>query len=66
MKEEWTFDEAFERLQQIMKEIDGPLMPMETLKSKVIEARRWIEYCEKSLRSAEGSLLLKDGDENEN
>ena len=53
MEKKLTYNEAFDKLEAIVEEIEDDTILLDTLNSKVIEAKELISYCENKLRGIE-------------
>lgn len=63
--EELSFEEALQRLEEIVSELDGGELPLEEALARFQEGSRLREYCERKLAEAEAQVeeLLAEADE---
>jgi exodeoxyribonuclease VII small subunit len=53
MKGELTYDKAYQRLEQIVEEIESDSTQVDTLAEKIKEAKTLVSFCEKKLKDIE-------------
>ena len=53
MEKKLTYNEAFDKLEAIVEEIEDDTILLDTLNDKVKEAKELISYCENELRGIE-------------
>ena len=53
MEKKLTYNEAFDKLEAIVEEIEDDTILLDTLNNKVKEAKVLISYCENKLRGIE-------------
>ncbi|HLP51535.1 MAG TPA: exodeoxyribonuclease VII small subunit [Chitinophagales bacterium] len=56
MKKELTYDKAYEKLEQLIEELEDGDVKLDKLTTKVKEANELIAICENKLRKIEGDI----------
>jgi exodeoxyribonuclease VII small subunit len=56
MEKKLTYNEAFDKLEAIVEEIEDDTILLDTLNDKVKEAKELINYCENKLRGIETEI----------
>lgn len=56
MEKKLTYNEAFDKLEAIVEEIEDDTILLDTLNDKVKEAKELISYCENKLRGIETEI----------
>ncbi|HLP21778.1 MAG TPA: exodeoxyribonuclease VII small subunit [Chitinophagales bacterium] len=56
MKKELTYDKAYEKLEQLIEELEDGDVKLDKLTTKVKEANELIAICENKLRKIEGEI----------
>ncbi len=51
-----TFEQAYNKLEEIVNEIQSWNIPVEDLINKIKEAKKLIEFCEKTLKKVENQI----------
>ncbi len=61
MKKIPSYNEAFDKLEQIVGQLEGNDIPLDKLAEKVTEANELIAFCEGKLRNVENKLPQQEG-----
>jgi exodeoxyribonuclease VII small subunit len=61
MKKILTYNEAFDKLEKIVGQLEGNDIPLDKLAEKVTEANELVVFCENQLRNIENQLPQQSG-----
>ncbi len=61
MKKILTYNEAFDKLEKIVGQLEGNDIPLDKLAEKVTEANELVVFCENQLRNIENQLPQQAG-----
>lgn len=61
MKKILTYNEAFDKLEKIVGQLEGNDIPLDKLAEKVTEANELVVFCENQLRKIENQLPQQAG-----
>jgi exodeoxyribonuclease VII small subunit len=61
MKKILTYNEAFDKLEKIVGQLEGNDIPLDKLAEKVTEANELVVFCENQLRNIENQLPKQSG-----
>ncbi len=56
MKKELTYSEAFDKLEEILEQLEQGDIPLDKLSTKVKQANEFIAICENKLRNIEAEI----------
>ena len=61
MKKILTYNEAFDKLEKIVGQLEGNDIPLDKLAEKVTEANELVVFCENQLKNIETQLPKQSG-----
>ncbi|HBK89655.1 MAG: exodeoxyribonuclease VII small subunit [Cyclobacteriaceae bacterium] len=61
MKKILTYNEAFDKLEKIVGQLEGNDIPLDKLAEKVTEANELVVFCENQLKNIENQLPKQSG-----